>query len=133
MGQGDERFQAAGTLIVESNVSAMTADDGLRSRQTQADTSGSPIARSVDPEKWRKDPRQRIRGDSGPAIPDRNGDGGVPGAEFDLRGRGVFHGILDQVGKGPLQSEWAAAIDRMHGPRVTNCDTLVGVIVGYSL
>jgi len=47
MGQGDERFQAAGTLIVESNVSAVTADDGLRSRQTKADTSGSPIARSV--------------------------------------------------------------------------------------
>ncbi len=52
---------------------------------------------------------------------------------MDLGGRAVFHSVVDQVGEGPLQAERPAGVDRVGGPPVYNCNTLIGVIVGDGL
>jgi len=53
--QSDERFQSPARLIAESNLPAVTADDGLRGREAETDAPGGPIARSVDPVKRAED------------------------------------------------------------------------------
>src|SRR5258705_8278313 len=112
---------------------AVTADDGLGCREAETDAPGGAVARSVDPVKRAEDPSQGIRWDSGPSIPHGNRHEAFPAAELDLRWRGVFHGVVDQVGERPLQAEWPAAIDCMGRPEVTDFNPLIGVIVGDGL
>jgi len=49
--------------------------------------------------------------------------------KFDGRGRAIFDGVLDQVGKGAFQCERPAAIDRVRGSCIADLDVLIGIVV----